>query len=94
MIAEDKVKHFFVNAVVVISVTLMLLGLGFETIPALIASTFLAIGLSVGKEYGDSRAVGNKWDWWDIYYDAIGIIIGICSSISTLYLSKYLISLL
>jgi len=94
MIAEDKVKHFLVNAVVVISVTLMLLGLGFENISAYTASVFLAIGLSVGKEYGDSRVVGNKWDWWDIYYDAIGIIIGICSSISTLYLSKYLISLL
>jgi len=94
MLAEDKVKHFFVNAVVVISVTLMLLGLGFEPIPAYTASVFLAAGLSIGKEYGDSRAVGNKWDWWDICYDILGIIIGICSSISTLYLSKYLISLL
>jgi len=94
MITEDKVKHFFVNAVVVISVTLILLGLRFEPIPAYTSSVFLAVGLSVGKEYGDSRAVGNKWDWWDIYYDAIGIIIGICSSISTIHLSKYLISLL
>lgn len=94
MIAEDKVKHFFVNAVVVIGATLMLLGLGFEPIPAYTASVFLAIGLSVGKEYGDSRSVDNKWDWWDICYDAIGIIIGICSSISSIYLGKYLISLL
>jgi len=94
MIAEDKVKHFFVNAVVVISITLMLLCLGFETIPAYTASVFLAVGLSIGKEYGDSRAVGNKWDWWDICYDILGIIIGICSSISTFYLSKYLVSLL
>ena len=93
MLAEDKVKHFFVNAVVVTGTTLVLLGLGFEAIPAYTASVFLAAGLSVGKEYGDSRAVGNKWDWWDIYYDAIGIIIGICSSISTLYLGKYLASL-
>jgi len=90
---KDKAKHFFVNAVVVISVTLMLLGLGFEAIPAYTASVFLAIGLSVGKEYGDSRAKGNKWDWWDICYDAIGIIIGICSSISSIYLGKYLASL-
>ena len=94
MITVDKVKHFFVNAVVVTGATLMLLGLGFETIPAYTASVFLAIGLSVGKEYGDSRAVGNRWDWWDIYYDVLGIIIGICYSISIIYLSKYLISLL
>ena len=51
MITVDKVKHFFVNAVVVTGATLMLLGLGFETIPAYTASVFLAIGLSVGKEY-------------------------------------------
>lgn len=37
---------------------------------------FLAIGLAIGKEYGDSKAIGNKWDWYDILADIIGIVIG------------------
>jgi len=36
----------------------------------------LAIGLGFGKEYGDSKASGNKWDWLDIAADLIGTIIG------------------
>ena len=31
-----------------------------------------AIGLGIGKEYGDSQAVGNKWDWFDILADVLG----------------------
>ena len=42
-----------------------------------------ALGLGVGKEYGDSRAVGNKWDWLDIVADVAGCAVG--------YLIHYLI---
>ena len=94
MITVDKVKHFFVNAVVVISVTLMLLGLGFEPIPAYTASIFFAIGLSVGKEYGDSKAIGNRWDWMDILADAIGIVFGVFMSIQVSIISKAIVSVL
>lgn len=38
---------------------------------------WLAVGLALGKEYGDSKAVGNKWDWFDILADALGIILGL-----------------
>lgn len=37
----------------------------------------LLVGLSLGKEYGDSKAPGNKWDWYDILADAIGIVTGL-----------------
>jgi len=37
---------------------------------------WLAIGLAIGKEYGDSKAPGNKWEWWGILADAIGIAVG------------------
>lgn len=36
----------------------------------------LAIGLAVGKEYGDSKSPVNKWSWEDIFYDVIGIASG------------------
>ena len=34
----------------------------------------LGLGLGIGKEYGDSQASGNKWDWTDILADVLGII--------------------
>ena len=33
----------------------------------------LGLGLGIGKEYGDSQASGNKWDWTDILADVLGI---------------------
>ena len=36
----------------------------------------LAVGASLGKEYGDKGAVGNHWCWWDLLADLIGIIVG------------------
>ena len=41
-----------------------------------IIDTGFAIGLAIGKEYGDSKAAGNKWDWMDILADAAGIVLG------------------
>lgn len=41
-----------------------------------IVHPLLAIGLAIGKEYGDSKASGNHWCWWDLLADAIGTAIG------------------
>lgn len=41
-----------------------------------IVSPALAIGLALGKEYGDSKAHGNHWCWLDILADSIGITLG------------------
>ena len=35
-----------------------------------------SLGLALGKEYGDSKAPGNHWCWWDIFADAIGLVAG------------------
>ena len=43
---------------------------------SIIAGGLFALGLGLGKEYGDSKASGNKWSWGDVVADCIGIILG------------------
>ena len=70
MIAEDKKKHFVYSA----SATL-LVGL----INPIYGVCFGA-GLGLGKEFGDSKALGNRWSWGDILADALGVAFGaVCS---------------
>lgn len=64
---SDKLKHCLVNLLVVLIAGSINIWLGIG----------LAVGLSLGKEYGDSKAPSNKWDWYDIFADAIGIVIGL-----------------
>ena len=40
-----------------------------------IFSPMLAIGLGLGKEYGD-KTNGCVWDWYDILADACGVVVG------------------
>ena len=47
--------------------------------PSFSASWLLPMGLGFGKEYGDSNAKGNKWDWWDILADVVGTAIGMAA---------------
>jgi len=35
------------------------------------------MGTGVGKEYGDAKSPGNKWDWKDILADLVGAAVGI-----------------
>lgn len=58
---SDKLKHCLVNLLVMLIAGSINIWLGIG----------LAAGLSVGK------APGNKWDWYDILADAIGIVIGL-----------------
>lgn len=46
-----------------------------------------ALGLGLGKEFGDSMAKGNKWDWGDMLADVVGILVavGIALIIFTLF---------
>ena len=41
-----------------------------------IISPMFSLGLALGKEYGDSKAAGNHWCWWDILADAVGLVAG------------------
>lgn len=64
---SDKLKHCLVNLLVMLIAGSINIWLGIG----------LAAGLSLGKEYGDSKAPDNKWDWYDILADTIGIVIGL-----------------
>lgn len=39
-------------------------------------STEAALAAALAKEYGDSKAHGNHWCWWDLLADFIGTILG------------------
>ena len=41
-----------------------------------IFNPWLAVGLALGKKYGDSKAQGNKWSWGDVVADGLGIVVG------------------
>lgn len=68
-LATDKLLHFGVCFIInfMISTAMpsqSINGIGFS------------VGLSLGKEYGDSKAIGNTWDNYDLMADAAGIAIG------------------
>ena len=74
-IGKDKILHFLVCMGATICAGLISWFLG--TISQCFCGFWFALGLGLGKEYGDSKASGNKWDWWDILADVIGIACGI-----------------
>lgn len=41
-----------------------------------VGDTEAAIAAALAKEYGDSKAKGNHWCWWDCAADMVGIVIG------------------
>ena len=68
-IPYDKALHCGVNVILALfGIWYYSLGIG------------LSIGASVGKEYGDSKATGNKWSWGDILADMLGMGCGIAIS--------------
>ena len=68
-IQKDKILHFSVNAVATLA------SLVLYRINPMLLIPMLAVGLSLGKEYGDSKAVGNSWSWGDIIADLLGIAV-------------------
>jgi len=69
-IGKDRIYHALVNFAFALT--------GFVSIPFALG---LCIGASIGKEYGDSKASGNKWDWVDILADLVGMALGILTVI-------------
>lgn len=62
-VSKDKILHF--------SVCCFFSLFGFYGVA-------FSAGLALGKEYGDSKATGNKWSWGDILADIIGMAVGFC----------------
>jgi len=69
---KDKVLHFFVCFFATIGMSIATFWLGM--VSSIFCGGFFALGLGLGKEYGDCKAVGNKWDWLDIVADCLGIL--------------------
>lgn len=74
-IGTDKWKHFGVNYAI-----------------CAVGGSYgvaLAVGASLGKEYGDKMAPGNKWDWMDILADICGIAAGYLTHIFITWVLKH-----
>lgn len=74
-IETDKLLHFGVSAAAAFIVSLLTSFTGFWT--AALCGSLFTLGLGLGKEYGDSKASGNHWDWWDIFADVLGMATGV-----------------
>lgn len=83
-IGKDKILHFTVCLIATVLSSVP--GFFFmDKWQCVYSSLLFPIGLGLGKEYGDSKATGNKWSWGDIFADVIGITCGI-GIIGVLYL--------
>lgn len=72
---RDKLLHF-ICCFIVSAIMAVINGLCGIILVGMINSFACGIAIGVGKEYGDSKAKGNKWDWKDIIADAIGALLG------------------
>lgn len=63
---NDKKQHFIICLIASLFVGVLNPFAGFMT----------AMGLGFGKEFGDDRAPGNKWDWKDVGADLAGAVLG------------------
>lgn len=70
-IGWDKLAHAGVCFFATIGVAIAMFFLGEKG--AILSGVWFSLGLGFGKEYGDSKASGNHWDWLDIVADVIGI---------------------
>ena len=74
---DDKILHALVSAVSALVGSLITFFAGWY---CLLCGGLFSLGLGLGKEYGDSKATGNQWDWGDILFDVIGIAIGVLTA--------------
>lgn len=72
-IGKDKFLHAIVCFIATFGMATLTCLLG--TVASAICGATFALGLGLGKEYGDSKAKGNKWDNWDIVADCVGIAV-------------------
>ena len=75
-IEKDKIQHMTVCAQIAAASAYMVKSAGAPSIPSCVAGFLSGISAGVGKEYGDKKAPGNKWDWLDIVADALGSLAG------------------
>lgn len=75
-IQRDKIFHFAACAMTALLIAVVIVLLSKDLLCAVVAGLYSGIAIGVGKEYGDFKAVGNKWDWYDLLADIIGSVFG------------------
>lgn len=75
-VSRDKILHFAVCAVVALILAIVIALLSKDFLCSAVAGIYSGTAIGVGKEYGDYKAVGNRWDWYDMVADILGAIAG------------------
>ena len=70
-IPKDKIMHFGVCFIAALVVSFGTWFVGYWG--SIMSGGLFALGLGIGKEYGDSKAAGNRWERGDIVADCLGI---------------------
>lgn len=75
--SKDFYMHIFMCAIVAVIIATVLVHLSVgRPAPAIVGAFMGTVACGLGKEFGDSRAPGNKWSWTDVTADVIGAAIG------------------
>lgn len=73
---SDPMKHTAACALVALTASGVLAGAGAGAAAVWLGGFMAGMAIGIGKEYGDHCAAGNRWDWADIAFDALGATAG------------------
>ena len=76
MVTKDKLMHLGVSCIASLAASVLMFLAKCGALTACLCGVWFTVGLGMGKEYGDSKSPGNKWDWVDFVFDIIGIALG------------------
>lgn len=75
----DNLLHILASFGVAALIATLIANTGANTLGACLSGFLGGMACGLGKEYGDSKAQGNKWSWKDIGWDAVGAVVGCLS---------------
>lgn len=75
-IPSDKKQHFCACGLIGAMTSLFGIAMSISPLPCLVFGFLCAMSCGIGKEYGDSKAAGNFWDWYDVLADGVGALTG------------------
>lgn len=75
-IGKDKVLHFAACMIVAALIAVIVANTCALPFPACMAGFLGGVACGIGKEYGDSKAPGNRWSNADLLADALGAAVG------------------
>lgn len=79
-IPKDKILHASVCLAASLGVFLATWPIFDDFAASLFSGEAFALGLALGKEYGDRENPSNKWSWGDIAADLVGM--ALCAAIA------------